>query len=294
MEKKIFFITADNLGLTREQIDYPHLEILKFPVIIDGIGYRQSDEYNAKWLISKYDHENIVAKSSTLVQQEIVHIVEKYHNDFDMMIHVLMSSGMSAASFKVAENVRKQFENVIPIINIDSRQAINGVGNVLLAIIDIMKANPILSPEEIDQKAQEVVESTFSYFVLPDLKYLYKGGRVGKAQSLMGSILHIIPVVGLIGTEKEGIIVPIGKGRTFKQVNSLIYDKITEKMNEKGVSKIKRIISIFGYGDKNADAFTDLKEKVQAIPCDDFIEGKPAIVDAVYCGPGAYGVSVYL
>ncbi|HOE59383.1 MAG TPA: DegV family protein [Bacteroidales bacterium] len=294
MEKKIFFITADNLGLTREQIDYPHLEILKFPVIIDGIGYRQSDEYNAKWLISKYENENIVAKSSTLVQKEIVDIVEKYHNDFDMMIHVLMSSGMSAASFKVAENVRKQFENVIPIINIDSRQAINGVGNVLLAIIDIMKANPILSLEEIDQKAQEVVESTFSYFVLPDLKYLYKGGRVGKAQSLMGSILHIIPVVGLIGTEKEGIIVPIGKGRTFKQVNSLIYDKITEKMNEKGVSKIKRIISIFGYGDKNADAFTDLKEKVQAIPCDDFIEGKPAIVDAVYCGPGAYGVSVYL
>lgn len=77
----------------------------------------------------KYENENIVAKSSTLVQKEIVDIVEKYHNDFDMMIHVLMSSGMSAASFKVAENVRKQFENVIPH-NIDSRQAINGVGNV--------------------------------------------------------------------------------------------------------------------------------------------------------------------
>lgn len=294
MEKKIFFITADNLGLIREQIDYPYLEILKFPVIVEGKEYRQSDEFNAKWLISKYENENVVAQSSTLVQKEMVEIVEKNKSDFDLMINVLMSSGMSAASFKVAENVRKQYENVIPIINVDSRQVINGVGNVLLAIIDIVKANPALSREEIQRKAQEVVESTFSYFVVNDLKYLYKGGRIGKAQSLMGSILHIIPVIGVLGTEVEGIVVPIGKGRTFKQVNSMIYDKIIEKMNEKSVSKIKRIISISGYGDKNADVYTELFEKVKSIPHDDYIDGKPALVDAVYIGPGGYGVSVYL
>ncbi len=294
MEKKIFFITADNLGLIREQIDYPYLEILKFPVIVEGKEYRQSDEFNAKWLISKYENENVVAQTSTLVQKEIIEIVEKNKSDFDLMIHVLMSSGLSAASFKVAENVRKQYENVIPIINVDSRQAVNGVGNVLLAIIDIVKANPALSREEIERKAQEVVESTFSYFVVNDLKYLYKGGRIGKAQSLMGSILHIIPVIGILGTEVEGIVVPIGKGRTFKQVNSMIYDKIIEKMNEKSVSKIKRIISISGYGDKNADVYTELFEKVKSIPHDDYIDGKPALVDTVYVGPGGYGVSVYL
>ncbi|MDI3521741.1 MAG: hypothetical protein PWR04_1729, partial [Anaerophaga sp.] len=32
MEKKILIITGDNLGLSKEQIDYPNVEILKFPV----------------------------------------------------------------------------------------------------------------------------------------------------------------------------------------------------------------------------------------------------------------------
>lgn len=292
MKKKIFIITADNLGLSREQIDYEDLEILKFPVFVNGKEYRQSDEYNAKWLIAKYENEKAVAKSSTLVQREVVEVVEKNYSKYDLIIHVVMSSGMSAASFTVAENVRKQFENIIPIINIDTRQVVNGVGNVLLGVIDIIKNNEELSINEIVNLSQQIVENTFSYFVLPDMSYLYKGGRIGKAQSLMGSILHIIPIVGMMGNEKEGIVVPIGKGRTFKQVNTLIIESIKAKMEEKSASRIKRAITISGYGDKNQDAASELTEMVKAIPCNDFIIGKPSIVDAVYCGPGAYGVSV--
>ncbi len=294
MKRKVFFITADNLGLSREQIDYKDLEILTFPVFVDGKEYRQSDEYNAQWLISKYENEKAVAKSSTLVQREVAEVVEKNHSNYDLIIHVLMSSGISAASFTVAENVRKQFENIIPIINIDSRQTVNGVGNVLLGVIDIIRNNEELTINEIIKLSQQVVENTFSYFVLPDMNYLYKGGRIGKAQSLMGSILHIIPIVGTMGNEKEGVVVPVGKGRTFKQVNTQIIDSIKAKMEEKSASKIKRAIIICGYGNKNQDAISDFIEMVKTIPCDDLIIGKPNLIDAVYCGPGAYGVSVYI
>ncbi len=64
MSKKIFIIVGDNLGLSRKQIDYDALEIVKFPVFVDGVEYRQSEEHNAKWLISKYEKEKVVAKSS--------------------------------------------------------------------------------------------------------------------------------------------------------------------------------------------------------------------------------------
>ena len=76
-----------------------------------------------------------------------------------------MSSGLSSASWKVAENVRKQYENVIPIINVDSRQALIGVGSVLLGIIDIIKNNDDLSIEEIEKLCQQVVENTYSYYI---------------------------------------------------------------------------------------------------------------------------------
>jgi DegV family protein with EDD domain len=294
MKKRVLFIVGDNLGLSREQIDYKDVEIVKFPVFVDGKEYRESDQYDAKWLISKYENEQVVAKSSTLVQKEIVDIVEKNRDRYDLIIHVIMSSGMSSATFVVAENVRKQYESIIPIINVDSRQCVNGVGNVLLGIIDMINNNDDLIIEEIKQKAQEVVDNTFSFFVFPDLNYLYKGGRIGKAKSLMGSILHIISIVGLMGDEKDGVVVPVGKGRTFKQVNVQLIEAIQKKMEERSVSRLKRAIIIGGYGDKNLDAMAELTEKVKAIPHNDLIIGHPGLVDAVYCGPGAYGVSVLI
>lgn len=294
MKKKILIIVGDNLGLKRDQIDYEDLEIVKFPTIVDGKEYRENEEYDASWLISKYVNENVVAKSSTLPQKDIVEIIEKNHSKYDLIIHVVMSSGLSAASFKVAENIRKQYENIIPIINVDSRQPINGVGNVVLGIIDIIKENDDLSIEEIARLCQQVVERTFSYFVLPDLKYLYKGGRIGKAQSLMGSVLHIIPIVGAMGENEDGILVPCGKGRTFKQVNDQVMELIKEKMKEKSVEKIRRAIVLYGYGDSNQEAIADFLEKVKTLPCEEFIVGKPGLVDAVYVGPGGYGISVYL
>jgi len=294
MKKKILIIVGDNLGLKRDQIDYEYVEIVKFPTIVDGKEYRESEEHDANWLISKFERENIVAKSSTLPQKDIVEIIEKNHSKFDLIIHVVMSSGLSAASFKVAENIRKQYENIIPIINVDSRQTVCGVANVVLGIIDLIKENDDLSIEELTRLCQEVVEKTYSYFILPDLSYLYKGGRIGKAQSLMGSVLHIIPIVGVMGDNEEGVVVPCGKGRTFKQVNQQVIDLIKEKMKEKSVEKIRRAIVVYGYGDSNQEAIADFLEKVKTLPCEEFIVGKPGLVDAVYVGPGGYVVSVYL
>ncbi len=294
MKKKIFIIVGDNLGLSRDQIDYEDLEIIKFPVLVEEKEYRESDQYSANWLISKFEKENVVAKSSTLPQKDIADAVERNYRNYDLIIHVVMSSGLSSASWKVAENVRKQYEDVIPIINVDSRQAANGVGSVLLGIIDIIKNNDDLSIEEIEKLCQQVVENTYSYYIFPDLDYLYKGGRIGRAQSLMGSLLHIIPIIGMMGDDPEGIVSSLGKGRTFKQVNRQVIELINAKMKEKSVSKIKRAISLSGYGEKNKDVAQELMEKVKALPCDDFVMGKPGLVDAVYCGPGAYGVSILL
>ena len=288
MDKKVLIITGDNLGLSKEQIDYPDVEILKYPVVVDGKEYRESNEYTAQWLNEKYLKENVVAKSTSIVKGELIDIVEKNKDKYDLIIHVVMSSVMSAATFAIANSVKEMYENTIPIINIDSRQVMAGVGNVLLGVVDIIKKNNNM--DDIVKLSQEVVQNTFSYFVLADLNYVYRGGRIGKAKALMGSVLRITPILGLMGDDKDGQIVPLGKGRTFKQVNSLIIELIKAKMAEKSATVIKRL-NIIGFGD-NKEAFSDLEEKLKTILCDDFIIGRADLVVAVYCGPKSYTVSV--
>ncbi|MBE9510866.1 MAG: DegV family EDD domain-containing protein [Bacteroidetes bacterium] len=288
MDKKILIITADNLGLSKEQIDYPDIEILKFPVVVNDKEYRGSNEYTAQWLNEKYLKEKVVAKTTSIVKGELIEIVEKNKDKYDLIIHVVMSSVMSTATFAIAKNVKEMYENTIPIINIDSRQVMAGVGNVLLGVIDIIKKNN--NTDDIIKLSQEVIQNTFNYFVMADLNYLYRGGRIGKAKALMGSVLRITPILGLMGDDEEGQIIPLGKGRTFKQVNSQIIDLIKAKMAEKPATVIKRL-NIVGFGD-NEEAFSDLEENLKTIPCDDFIIGKADFAGAVYCGPKSYTVAI--
>ncbi len=290
MDKKILLITADNLGLSKEQIDYEDIEILKFPVIVGDQEYRQSDVYDAAWLVEKYVNDKVIAKTSSIVKGELVEIIENNKKKYDLIIHVVMSSYLSTATFAVAENVRKMYEKTIPIINIDSRQVMAGVGNVLMGVIDIIKENK--NEEDIVRLSQEIVNNTFNYMVIADLNYIARGGRIGKAKALMGSVLRITPILGLMGDDEDGVIVPLDKGRTFKQVNTKIIDLIRVKMAEKSVTNIKRL-NIAGFGD-NQDAVSDLKEKIKTIPCNDFIIGKADLSGVVHCGPKAYYLAITL
>lgn len=291
MKKRVLVISGDNLGIGFDQVDYPDIQYVKYPVLIEDREYRETESITASWLIDRYKKEKIVARSSSLVKAEIVEIIEKNKDRYDLIIHVLMSSIMSRATFTVAEDIKKIFQNTIPIINIDTRQVSGGIGVVLLRIIDLLKATQ--DPDEIVKKSKLIVENTFSLFVMADLNYLYRGGRIGKARALLGSILKIIPLVGLLGDDAEGEIVPIGKGRTFKQVNSLIIAAIQEKMKEKSLLRAG-LINIVSSKD-NPEAVSDLEEKVKSsIAFDKLISGEPRLVEAIYYGPQSYGIFISL
>jgi fatty acid-binding protein DegV len=56
------------------------------------------------------------------------------------------------------------------------------------------------------------------------LKYLYMGGRIGKAQELLGSMLNIQPLIGL----EDGAIVPLGRARSRGQASQQMAEMVAE------------------------------------------------------------------
>lgn len=289
MDKRILIISADNLGIGIDQVPYQHFEYLKYPVLIGEEEYRESETYSAKWLLERFIKEKIAAKSSSLSRAEMTNLIEKNVNNYDLIIQVVMGSNMSAATFNIAEEVKEKFRERIPVINIDSRQVTGGIGAVLLRLIDIIETTDDV--EGIKKQAEELVVNTFSYYVTPDLNYLYRGGRIGKAKALLGSVLRMLPVIGLMGDDPEGVVVPVGQGRTYKQVNSLIINSIREKMNEKKAEDI--MVAIISGDESNRDAIDNLKREFEgSISCKNLIYGKLHLVEAIYMGPGGYSLSV--
>jgi len=115
------------------------------------------------------------------------------------------------------------------------------------------------------------------------LKYLYMGGRIGKAQELLGSLLNFKPLIGI----EEGVIVPLGRVRSRGQAYQQMADMVAETVG-KGKAKI-------AYVHVGAKCEVEkLRELVEAKGnvLESFIgELSPAL--AVHSGPGTTGLCYY-
>ena len=106
MNMRILIISADNLGISIEQVPYQHFEYLKYPVLVGEKEYRETETFTASWLLERFIKEKITAKSSSLSRAEMTDLIEKNINNYDLIIHIVMGSNMSAATFNIAEEVR--------------------------------------------------------------------------------------------------------------------------------------------------------------------------------------------
>ena len=67
--------------------------------------------------------------------------------------------------------------------------------------------------DELLEKVKDLASRDQTYFLVPTLEYLHKGGRIGGATKLIGSILQIIPILTL----RDGQVEPYDKVRSLKQ-----------------------------------------------------------------------------
>lgn len=116
------------------------------------------------------------------------------------------------------------------------------------------------------------------------LKYLYMGGRIGKAQHMVGSLLSIKPIVGMV----EGVIVPLGTARGRQKA----YEKMADIM-EKAIGAGAKIKIAYAHAGAQQEV-----EKIKAIIESRFTcletliaELSPAL--AVHTGPGTAGLCYF-
>jgi DegV family protein with EDD domain len=115
------------------------------------------------------------------------------------------------------------------------------------------------------------------------LKYLYMGGRIGKAQELLGSMLNIKPLIGI----EDGVIVPLGRVRSRGQAYQQMADMVAETVG-KGKAKIAYV---HAGAQREVEKLKDLVEARVSVVESFIAELSPAL--AVHTGPGMTGLCYY-
>ena len=83
-------------------------------------------------------------------------------------------------------------------------------------------------------KLAQLVPITRMLQTADTLKYLYMGGRIGRAQHLAGSLLKIKPIISM----EDGIIVSLGTARSRKKAYQMMVDKVEAVVGRNGKIKI--------------------------------------------------------
>lgn len=199
------------------------------------------------------------------------------------IVSIHMSSKVSAA-FESATTALGMLREKLPKLRvevIDSRNAALCQGWMAVQAARAALAGANL--QAIASMVRKLVPISHMIQTADTLRYLYLGGRIGKAQSLFGSILNIKPLIGI----EDGVIVPLGKTHSRHQAYAAMADMVATAIGD-GKARI-------GYLHAGAlEEAQKVKELVEAkVQVVESIFGELSPALAVHTGPGMTGLCYY-
>jgi DegV family protein with EDD domain len=192
----------------------------------------------------------------------------------DGIICINLSSRMSA-TMQSAQIAAKALDGVCPVSVIDSQSASMGIG--MLCIEAVRRASEGADLDTIVAAVEDARGRGGLLFTVDTLEYLRKGGRIGGAQALLGSMLSIKPVI----TVKDGAVEPVGKVRTRSKALRFVVDHVKGRPVES--------LCVLHAQAPDVDAFIAMLEPV--MPASKIVVGEIGPVVGVHTGPGTIGVT---
>ena len=222
-------------------------------------------------------HGNIWPTTTQPPPKDFTDIYDKLTEETDEILVITLSSKLSG-TYQSALAGKDLVKKKCQIEVIDSLTVAMGLG--LVVISTARKAQSGAKLDEITDFARRALDRSHFIAYFDTLKYLAKGGRIGRAQGLLGSMLSIKPIL----TVKEGEISPVTRLRSQAAGTEYLYNFIT------GFSKVEALAVEHTTLPDEADK---LAERLSSsYPKEIIYRSTVSPVLGVYGGPNASAVTV--
>lgn len=135
--------------------------------------------------------------------------------------------------------------------------------------------------EAIESKVLNMRAHVQTYFSVATLEFLRRGGRIGRAGALLGSVLQVKPVLCI----RDGQVTPLERVRTFERALNRIVELT------RAVDRGHGVCVIVGHADAEADA-ERIGRELEPVAETLMIQPLGPVVGA-HAGPGVVGVGCY-
>ena len=235
---------------------------------------RDGIDINAENFYQRLTSDPIHPFTSQPSPGDFLDIYQKLDSDNDGIISIHLSAKLSG-TFKSASIASEDQSLKSKISVIDTGHVSMSSG--LCVIEAAMLAKNGADFDTIVKATNDFASRAHFVGLLDTLVYLEKGGRIGKARSMLGSLLNIKPMI----TVENGESKEFGKARTFKKGIA----KLTDYCNQFG--KLHSLSVVYS---TDSDLALEFSDNLSSL-----INSKPIIsrigpVTGTHSGPGTIGV----
>lgn len=263
------------------------LKVIRMPYVLDGKEYYYDLGEN-----TDFDHfykrmrEGAVPTTSAINEQNYIDYFEPVLQEGKDIYYITFSHKLSA-TFESMDRAIATLKEKYPereIRTFDTKSISLGAGFQVRYAAEKYKAGATM--DELDAFLSDLCEHTVVYFVVDDLVYLKRGGRISALTAAFGTLLGIKPMISIL---PDGSLKSVGKVKGAKRVIS----EFLRIMHEHSCNvKDYRVEVLQADCPETGEAFVAaLKEEFGKDLVVDYQVVGPVI--ASHCGPGTLGLIFY-
>ncbi len=169
--------------------------------------YRDGVDLTADQFFDRLTHSKTLPITSVPSPGDFAETYNKLAEETDEILVITLTSKLSGTN-EVAKQSIGLTKKKCRIEVIDSQLAVMGQGLIVITAARAARAGANFD-EVLDIVNHNIPRVDFRA-AFDTLEYLERGGRIGKAQAFLGSVLKINPILGM----KDGLVIPCGKERS--------------------------------------------------------------------------------
>ncbi|GGN03861.1 hypothetical protein GCM10007092_17950 [Thermus composti] len=277
---KVALVTDSTADLPKPLREALGVRVVPLYVHLGGRVYRDWEEISPKEIFRKVREENTFPTTSQPSPEDFLKVYREALQEADQVLSIHISSKLSG-TVQSAELAASEFSGRVVVF--DSLAASLGIGMMVLRAHELLREGQDLPA--VLRELQRIRQDHFVRFSVATLEFLKRGGRIGGAQALLGTLLNIKPILTL----KGGRVEVAGRARGERKAR----EEILKDFRAWGEGR-KGIRAYFLYSGEE-EVVRELKEMVlvSGLPVEEALVSELGAVIASHTGPGTYGFYAY-
>lgn len=280
----VAIMTDTNSGISPAEGEQYGICVVSMPIIIDDEEFFEYENITGETLFNEMNCAKEVRSSQPSIGY-VLEMWEKLLNDYDEVVYIPMSSGLSG-SYDTANGFAADFNNRVYVA--DSHRISVTLYEAVFDALQMSRKG--YSGEKIKDEIEKSAYMSSIYIAVNSLEYLKKSGRVTPAGAAVANVLNIKPVLTIQGEKLDAY----SKVRSMKQAENRMLQAIQNDIDTRFKDIPRELIRIGAAGSFQNKEKSDewLKMTQESFPLYDVYYQQLPCSIASHVGPDCAGIGV--